>query len=172
MFRNGVATIALLTLGLFPQAAYPESPVTLTARFTAPNGQQEATLFVTAKLAPGYWLYSITQPPGGPNRTLIQLEVSKAFKVLGPFVATQAPVMEETGFPGWPLVEKHPGSITWQAPVRLASGVDLTGLKIRGTVQAQVDTASFCIPPSDYAFTAGLAQPAPDQPDLPCRHAF
>ena len=172
MFRNGLAMIALVTLGLFPRAAHPQSPVTLTAGFTAPNGQQEATLFITAKLAPGYWLYSTTQPPGGPNPTVIKLEESSAFKALGPFVATQPPTREETEIPGWPLIEKHPGAITWQAPIRLAPGVDLMGLKIHGTVQAQVDTASFCIPPTDYPFTATLAQPAPAQPGSYSRHGF
>ena len=39
-----------------------EPPVAVTAYFTNPQDCQSAELFVTATIAPGYWLYSIAAP--------------------------------------------------------------------------------------------------------------
>jgi len=63
-----------------------EQEVAVTAYFTTPRSRQPAELFVTARLKPGYWLYSITQPSGGPHRTIIELEESPAFRLRGRFI--------------------------------------------------------------------------------------
>jgi len=138
-----------------------EAPVTVTAYFTTPCGRRPAELFVTARLKPGYWLYSITQPSGGPHRTIIILEQSPAFRLRGPFTAIQQPLREKTEWPEWPVVEKHPGCVTWHAVVEFAPGVDPSKLTIKGAVQGQVDTAAFCLAPTAYPFIAALG-PAGD----------
>ena len=77
---------------------------------------------VTARLKPGYWLYSITQPSGGPHRTIIELEQSPAFRLRGPFTAIQQPFREKTEWPDWPVLEKHLGCVTWHARDRVCPG--------------------------------------------------
>ena len=158
MFRRTLPLV-LLTIGGFAEVAYCQNPVSVTAYFTAPNRQQEAVLFVTVRLLPGHWLYSITQPAGGPNCTAIKVEETSAFAILGAFAPLQPPILEKTDFPNWPAIEKHVGCVSWRAPIRFAPGVDYTRLTMHGAVWAQVDTAEFCIPPTDYPFTATLANP-------------
>jgi hypothetical protein len=136
----------------------PEVPVVVTASFTAASSRQPAELFITAKLKPGYCLYSITQPSGGPNRTIIEVEESPAFRLRGPFKAIQQPCYETTPWPEWPIVEKHLGCITWHATIDIAPGVAAERLTITGGVTCQVDTESFCFPPTSYRFTATLGQ--------------
>ena len=137
----------------------PGREIVVTAYFTNPQDCHAAELFVTAKLKPGYWLYSITQPSGGPHRTIIELEESTAFRLLGSFTAIQQPVREKTEWPEWPVLEKHPGCVTWHAVIEFAAGVDLAKLTIKGVVKGQVDTATFCLAPTPYPFTAALKPP-------------
>ena len=59
-----------------------EEVVTVEGQFTVPTAAAPAALFVTAKLAPGYHIYSITQAPGGPKRTEIKLDPSDAYELL------------------------------------------------------------------------------------------
>ena len=172
MSRWILVPLAFLSIGMSAGIAFSKNPVSVTACFTAPNCQQEAVLFVTARLSPGYWVYSITQPPGGPNRTVITLKPSSAFKVMGWFVTIQPPILEKTEFPDWPILEKHPGCVTWRASIQFAPGTNLSRLAIRGSIWGQVDTATFCIPPIDYCFTATLAQPEPAPGCCHPRHGF
>lgn len=102
----------------------PRQEVAVTAYFTILHRGQTAELFVTAELRPGYWLYSITQPSGGPHRTIIELEQSTAFRLRGPFTGIQQPLREKTEWPDWPVLEKHPGCVTWHALIDFAPGVD------------------------------------------------
>jgi suppressor for copper-sensitivity B len=162
--------LVLLTIGVLAGDAYSQNPLSVTACFTAPNPQREALLFVTVRLQPGYWLYSVTQPTGGPNRTDIKVEESSAFTVLGSFEPLQPPMLERTELPGWPILEKHPGCISWQARIRFAPGVDPARLTIPGAVWGQVDTSEFCISPTDYPFNATLALPQISQRCCRPRH--
>jgi hypothetical protein len=136
-----------------------EVPIAVTAYFTTLHRCQPAELFVTACLKPGYCLYSITQPSGGPNRTIIKLDESSAFRLYGPFAAIQQPWYEKTPWPEWPVVEKHLGCVTWHAVIEFASGVDPDQLTIKGAVTCQVDAKTFCIPPTSYTFIAAPGPP-------------
>ncbi len=65
--------------------------VKLNARFTPPAGKQPAMLFITADIKQGWHIYSITQEPGGPIRTKIELAPSPQYRLAGEFqVAAQA----------------------------------------------------------------------------------
>lgn len=153
------ADVAALANREDTQRPAQEAVVSVTAYFTAPHGCQPAELFVTARIKPGSWLYSITQPGGGPHRTIIELEQSPAFRLRGPFTAIQQPFLEKTEWPDWPVLEKHLGCVTWHAAIEIVSGADLTTLTIKGAVRGQVDTEATCLVPTDYPFMA-VRQPA------------
>ena len=55
-------------------------------------------------------------------------------------------------------IETHQGTVTWYAPLEVASGIDPARLKIDGkvTIQACNDTSKFCLPPTPFAFAAAL----------------
>jgi hypothetical protein len=150
------ATVAFAAISGQERTPDPEqtAPVAIAAYFTIPHGGQFADLFITARLKPGYWLYSITQPSGGPHRTLIRLEDSSAFRLRGQFRAIQQPWREMTELPDWPVLEKHPGCVTWHACIEFLPGMDPHKLTIKGAIWGQVDTETFCLPPTDYSFVA------------------
>src|SRR6185312_11164237 len=106
-------------------------PATITAGFTAAAPDQPAILFVTAQIAQGKHAYSLTQPPGGPTPTKIELSRSKDYRLLGSFQSEPAPNAHvETG-PLWTglKIEEHEGQVTWYAPIEIAAGVNPKSLE-------------------------------------------
>lgn len=142
-----------------PQGLERGPLVTVTGYIRPPHGCRPAELFITARIKPGYWIYSITQASGGPNRTIIELEESSAYHLLGSFSAIQQPLREKTEWPEWPILEKHPGCVTWHAAIEARPGVDLAKLTITGAVRAQVDTDTSCLAPTAYPFIATCVPP-------------
>jgi len=142
-------------LGLGAKGA--ATAVSVSAQFIAPQDDKPARLFITAKIRSGWHIYSITQAPGGPLRTRIKLAPSSDFRVTGDFQASPPPEKktQPEAFKDV-VVEEHHGTVTWHAPIEIASGVDPAKLKIEGAVSAQTCDANSCYPPENYAFTASL----------------
>ena len=163
------------TGGLFGPAAEMPGGVSNTVEVKAvvhPAGGNLAQLAVAATIKPGYHIYSITQPPGGPVRTKIKLDPSDKFRLVGEFQADQPPhAQPEPAFDNL-TVESHEGTVTWRAPIELAPGVDAKDLMVKGQVAAQPCDANSCLAPSDFAFTSSVGPAvvlasAPVTPDLP-----
>jgi thiol:disulfide interchange protein len=135
------------------------SAVTLHAEFTAAKENLPARLFITATIKTGWHIYSITQAPGGPIKTVIKLSPSDQFKLLGDFQAHPQPKVEQEpdAFPGID-VESHTKHVTWYAPIEFAPGVNPTQLKIEGQVTFQSCLAASCQPPQTIPFTAELGK--------------
>ncbi|MHC4180298.1 MAG: cytochrome c biogenesis protein CcdA, partial [Planctomycetota bacterium] len=157
--------------GLGGQGFEQETVVTVEGQFTDPKDGSPAHLFVTAKLAPGWHIYSITQAPGGPKRTKIKLDSSKAYQRVGDFRAVSAPERKREEIWGDPnlVIESHHDSVTWYAPIKLAKNADPASLRITGQVYAQACSTA-CLMPQDYAFTAVLGEGMeipPDAGDVP-----
>jgi dipeptidyl aminopeptidase/acylaminoacyl peptidase len=113
-------------------------------------------------LSPGWHVYSLTQPAGGPQRTKITLEESAGFKLAGDFHAAPAPKsrIDETVWKGLEIQE-HEGEVHWYAPLSLAVGKDLAGLAITGKVSMQA-CAESCMP-LQLKFTAELERSLADE---------
>ncbi|MBA4017366.1 MAG: hypothetical protein C0483_09355 [Pirellula sp.] len=139
-------------------AGVPTAPVvTPTAVFKAPADGKLGRIYVTAQMTPGWHIYSLTQPDGGPVRTSIKITPTAGVTV-GAFTADEAPhSAKEAAFDNL-LVETHEGSVTWSAPLDLAAGVDAAKLELSGKVYAQA-CENVCLPPQDYKFTAKLGTP-------------
>ncbi|MEX0713463.1 MAG: cytochrome c biogenesis protein CcdA, partial [Pirellulales bacterium] len=143
--------------------------LTATAQFTQPTQNAPARLFITAEMAPGHHIYSITQPDGGPLASRLKLEASGDFKRVGDFKPWPEPkrelsdVFKKAGSDEPLLLEEHFNSVTWHVPIELARGVDPKNLRISGSVYAQVCNASGCLPPKDYRFVGRLG-PGADIP--------
>jgi len=134
----------------------------VSAQFAAPAGSKPAVLYVTARLKPDWFLYSITQPAGpagGPTPTRIKLRPSEGYRLAGKFRHSPPPkVKTEPAAYGDLPIETHAESVTWHVPIELGAGVDPKTLKIEGSVYAQVCTATTCLPPRDYPFVAALGR--------------
>jgi hypothetical protein len=98
--------------------------VTLTATLKAVNGGPAGVLEVEAKIAADWHLYSLTQPPGGPLRTKLELLATPPLELTGAWKAAQPPKIRRVPeYPGVDL-EEHSDKILWTAPVKLPAGVD------------------------------------------------
>jgi suppressor for copper-sensitivity B len=145
------------------------APATVSAKFTAATSERRAILMITAKIAQGRHTYSLTQPPGGPQPTSIELQPSSNYRLLGNFRSQPAAKAgtEEIG-PGSSIkVEEHEGEVTWYAPIELTAGSDPKSLEIRGSIQMQVcETHGSCVP-VDKEFVAALAASSEAADNLP-----
>jgi suppressor for copper-sensitivity B len=129
-----------------------EAEVTVTAEFTPAEANRPPLVFVTAKIAPGYHVYAVDQGAltdggGGPLPTTITLEGSPQVKLTGAWqpIAPPASHVDEEIWKGLELRE-HAETVTWVAPIELASGVDPANLTITGKVEGQACNPQTCVP--------------------------
>ncbi len=119
----------------------PRGEVTVGSYFTPPDANGRARLYITADITPGYHIFSITQKAGGPLKTKLVVNDAAGVRLLenGTFAPKPAPYVhrDEVAFPGIDL-EEHSGTVTWEAPVQLAPGVDPAKIEIHGTVKGQI----------------------------------
>ena len=110
------------------------------------------TVHFSAVLDSGWYIYSLTQKPGGPTPMSVTLEPSPPFTLVGNVIGPQPVVIfdKEFGID----TERYTGAPTFAAIVSIASGKtgpESADLKVR----YQACNATFCLP----ARTAKLTTP-------------
>jgi len=154
----------------FDNATPTGEPATISAQFSPATADQPAILAITAQIAPGQHAYSLTQPPGGPQPTKIELARSTDYRLLAPFRPQQQPkVHVDTEIYKGLKIEEHEGEVTWYAPIEITAGVDAKSLAIEGSIRLLVcATGGQCIPVHEN-FSAHLGAPnlALRMPDWP-----
>ncbi len=126
-----------------------------------PAGGEPGRLFVTAMIEPGWHIYSLTQPSGGPIATKIEVDPLSAVRLAGKFQPSAPPDRRrEPAFDNL-VVETHHGTVTWAAPIEVTAGADPSRLKIVGKVVVQPCDANSCLPPAEIPFTAKLVAGPP-----------
>ncbi|MGD9633742.1 MAG: hypothetical protein AB7U97_10740, partial [Pirellulales bacterium] len=135
-------------------------PVQLSAQLAPAEGDRPAVLAITADIMPGWHVYSLTQPPGGPTKTRIEVTPSPQFKLLGDFRGYPAPTTRVDNDVWVGLkIEEHDGQVTWYAPIELAAGVDPASLTIAGKVRMLACKES-CVPVNkDFTARVGTGIP-------------
>jgi suppressor for copper-sensitivity B len=156
-----------LPFGAFTTTAADE-PVTIAAQIEeSADGQ---TLVVTATLAPGWHLYSLDQPPGGPKATSIEVDAGSPLLPVGQFTASPPPTKKKVSdVPGWEglTIEEHSGEVRWT--VALSPNTAARGNALTGTVSLQLCEDNSCTPPQTIPFsveTTGLPQKSEQEPIL------
>ncbi|TWT99389.1 Thiol:disulfide interchange protein DsbD precursor [Botrimarina colliarenosi] len=134
--------------------------VKLGARFAPAGNGAPAMIEVTAKIAEGYHIFSVTQPPGGPQRTSLKLNAPSSARLAGPWVADPAPKthVDQEIWVGLPI-EEHFGTVTWRAPIELPAGVDPATLTVSGVANMQACTETACHAIDGATFTAEQVEP-------------
>ncbi len=129
------------------------TPVTVSA-FLEPDGMVgDFKLCVTAKIAKGLHIYSITQQPGGPNPTRLGImETNDPTEVLS-FIVTPMPVVTTSAV--WPglSIETHTGTVTWTYYIRFITKVKEKPT-IRGFLQVSPCSETMCLMPRVLSFRA------------------
>jgi thiol:disulfide interchange protein len=136
-------------VGQFDGSARFGEPVSVDAQVLLAQGDRPAVLVIIAKVAPGKHIYSLTQPPGGPNPTRIVLTPSTEYRLLGPFKPQPAPKSHKEQGPVWTGLEiqEHEGEVAWYAPIETTAGENSSAIEIHGTLRADAcETGGSCIP--------------------------
>jgi thiol:disulfide interchange protein len=157
---EGLGEVELRAGALFGDAAEAE-PVRLKAQFVEGAATRPAVLMLTATIAPGYHVYSITQPKGGPGATRIEVTPSPSFRVIGAFDASPGPEthIDSEVWEGL-RIEEHTGIVTWFAPIQFAEGVSPRDARIEGRVRLQACQSNTCQPIA-LPFTATVGPGVP-----------
>lgn len=118
----------------------PKRPVQLRA-YIVLDSPRDGRLVIEATPDRGWNFMSITQKPGGPLRTRIELQSSKEYEVDGQWKATPLPSIHRYDDIWEDLdVEQHHERVTWTVPIRLAEEGDSRVFEIRGRVRLQVQS--------------------------------
>ncbi|EAQ77036.1 protein-disulfide reductase DsbD family protein [Blastopirellula marina] len=139
----------------------------VTGKFVVDPEKQIGQIEVTAKVDDGWYLYSITQKPGGPLPSKL---TTPANIVAGKFVTNQKPkVVPPDDIMPVPQ-EKHYHSVTWKAPFVWPQGVDPKTLTLAIKYSGQTcSDAGTCVPQrrelqAKYAGDAKIEVPADFKP--------
>ena len=90
----------------FGGGGFDESRVAVTAAVEPDGEGGPGQLVVTAVIEPGWHLYAVDQPRGGPKPTVILVAEDAPLVPAGPFVPDQPPVAHEVDdIPAWKGLE-------------------------------------------------------------------
>jgi thiol:disulfide interchange protein len=146
-------------------ALEPEQPAQFRARYVVRQNSREGLLELTVEMAPGWHVYSVTQPDGGPSASRIQI-LTPGVELLDAF-APDAPPRVHFDEIFDMNVEEHSDRVTWSAPIRLPDNTDPATFPIQVRYDGQVCKVS-CIPLRDIRVTAefaGYVEQLPQRPN-------
>ena len=149
--RKGRLSAALTMTMALPLAAQREHPISSELRipsgFTAKPGERfNVTLAVTIPSVPEVWhFYSITQAPGGPIATTINLGPPTVFRLGGTIQGTAPDIKNDPLFDGL-LTETHTDSVIYQIPV-IASPSATGKQRLAIALRYQTCNDRYCLPP-------------------------
>ncbi|HEX8636693.1 MAG TPA: protein-disulfide reductase DsbD N-terminal domain-containing protein, partial [Pyrinomonadaceae bacterium] len=128
--------------------AYSQSsPVTWTlnapAKAVKSGGRFDARL--TANIGGGWHLYSLTQPPGGPNATRISAASEPTFKLAGAIKSPKPKVEFDENF--GINTESYTDGVTFTIPLQAAADVPAGKQTLGVNVRFQVCNETTCLPP-------------------------
>lgn len=113
-----------------------KDPFQFSAAIRCEQAGQPVYLVVTAKLAPGCHLYSLTQPD--ESATKLEVAVSELYRITGPFRPRQAPHVTGAGTATDPIQETYAELVEFVLPIELALGADLKKMNIDVRINGQV----------------------------------
>ena len=133
------------------------------------EANRPAMLVIAAQIAPGWHIYSISQPAGGPDSQQDQAAAVERLPPAGRFhrqARRRGPRIcrHLAGREG----RRASGKVTWQAPHRTCAGVDPAKSGNRRCASMPRSAPNSCLPPRDYKFVAtwprGSSRGGPDTP--------
>jgi thiol:disulfide interchange protein DsbD len=103
-----------------------------------------------AEIEPGWHLYALEQPEGGPIATTIKVTEGKPFEITGAIASSPKPTTKTdplfTGTDGKPLETKFfTGSVTFDVPLKATADTPADALSL--DVRFQLCDETRCLPP-------------------------
>lgn len=138
-----------------------DDKMTLDAQLVWEEGNAKGKVVVTARMIPGWHVYSMDQV-GGPGPTKIKIEEAIGVKVTGSFTADRPPdVNESTAWPGV-MIEEFSDEVSWSAPIEWQQGAPgpLAKISIRFD-GISCDSNAGCVPYMNKKLSAEWKNPNP-----------
>ncbi len=168
-----MAAIALTSAMAFPHVASAQHPIAWTLSDVPAKVDAGApfTVKLSARIPPGWHIYSTTQPPGGPLPTVVTVKGDTTFAVSGPLQFPAPDVAMDSAFNIY--TETYVDSVTIATPLTAHAGGKRT---LTLDVHYQACTQVECLPPisdrlsqrvqvegavAPAAAAPGVAPPAP-----------
>jgi thiol:disulfide interchange protein len=130
--------------------------VTFSGSYVLKEGTREGLLAIKAKIEEGWYIYSLTQPDGGPLPSTLKID-SKDVKATGKFSPDRLPLVVPPDVFDVPS-EEHKGEVTWYIRIQLPENANPDETKIRVIYDGQTCTeAGACIPLSKVVIEAPFA---------------
>ncbi|MEM7785443.1 MAG: cytochrome c biogenesis protein CcdA [Planctomycetota bacterium] len=156
-------SLVLMLGGLFSGSALAQpsglevTQVSFSGEFRIKEGTRQGVLSLTADIQDGWHVFSITQQPGGPVKSQIDVEDSPDFWLIGNFHPNHEPHLVTYEYIEV-ASEEHEGSVTWSVPFEMPDDVDEQGLEIRMIYSGQTcETDGSCLPIDDVEVVAEFA---------------
>jgi thiol:disulfide interchange protein len=147
--------LAVAWLLIFSGAARAQNPVTWAVEVNAPatlKAGDKFTAQVTAQIAPGWHLYSITQGAGGPIPTRITVPDGQPFKLAGNVSGPRPRVQMDPNFEI--NTETHEGSATFRTPLVVVADASAGAQQLNINVRFQACDDTKCLPPRTLKLNA------------------
>ena len=153
-----LATALVATVGASSAQAQTPTPVQWTATaVAAPTGKSlpkgTRAVKLVAAIEPGWHIYSITQGPGGPNKTTISLSTPSPFSLAGDIIAAPPEVSFDKNF--GINVETYETAAEFTIPIK-AEKTAKKADKPEVAVRYQVCNSSSCLPPRTQKLSVDL----------------
>ena len=108
---------------------------------------------VTAQIAPGWHIYSITQPRGGPIATTISVPKNPSFQLTA---VITGPEPDKEFDPNFDMeTELHEGAVRFNVPLSVKKGAP-AGSKLPVNIYFQTCNDHLCLPPSLQSLSASV----------------
>jgi thiol:disulfide interchange protein DsbD len=149
---------AVAWLLIFSGAARAQNPVTWAVKANAPatlKAGDKFTAQVTAQIAPGWHLYSITHGAGGPIPTRITIPDGQSFRLAGGVSGPRPRVEMDPNFQI--NTETHEGSATFHLPLVVAGDAPAGAQQLNINVRFQACDDTKCLPPRTVKLNAPVA---------------
>jgi thiol:disulfide interchange protein len=118
------------------------------------------TLQPRAEIEPGWHLYALTEPPGGPLALVFRLKKDPLFTLTGT-IATTTPPRRQLD-PNFNLeTEFHEDRAAFTVPVKLAANAPVGPHSLTLVIAYQTCNDRFCLPPAEEEFQAHVDVGAP-----------
>src|SRR4028118_558437 len=126
--------------------AFAQDPVSWTLNATKPvkaGAKLEARL--SANISGGWYLYSLTQPSGGPNATRITVASEPTFKLAGTIKAPPPKIKFDENF--GINTESYAGNVAFTIPLHVSPEAQTGKQTLAVNARFQVCNETTCLPP-------------------------
>lgn len=141
MRRLSVLSVLLLFFAALGLCQKPEDVAKWSGHYQASKGSIQAIL--SATIAPGWHVYSITQPPGGPNATTVSVPAGQGFERKGEITGTKPQSAFDPNFQM--QTEFYQNAVHLEVP--LASTGSSNAQTVKVDVRFQACNDRICLPP-------------------------